>query len=468
MINQGIIQQGQNVWYGLTHYWGLHESSGSVAYDYVGDLDATVSNYSIQTSGGINGNCLKGTANNASVKVTSDGYDDFNNQRCTINLWMYVPSTQTQSNYYWAYDYTSHSDPYYALHARGRLAPWSASNHNGSSYAAVAVDDAPTGEEDEWHMATMVLNDCTIHSYVNGQLYSTSTVYDGQSTYYYHTGFYIGFSQNIYNVRTDWGNNGISISDAMYWERPLSPSEVEKLYNNGSGTFYIDEPPVTANLVSRYAEYVNNGKDRRKLSTGTEITQWDDMTGHGLDFTLSAGSNPTLGSDDALVWTSNFNSFTGGTVTMSLGQFTIFIVAMSKRYTDHAKTFYRGLVGTEQMSIIKEQDPTIGTSTHNYDKTSQKDNTSTPQWPGDVFNVITQRCNGTHASHIIRKNGSTMPLVDADYTNDPGTTTASVSFEIGSYYSSRQEYKEVLIYKTSLSDTDMQAVENYLMNKYGI
>jgi len=98
-----------------------------------------------------------------------------------------------------------------------------------------------------WRLLTMTYNGSVIKAYVNNEevdsLSATGTVYDLNP--------YIGGSRNYYqSIRDGNGSaDGMRMSNVIYWNKALIPSEITTLYNNGTPLLTKDSIPQDSSML---------------------------------------------------------------------------------------------------------------------------------------------------------------------------------------------------------------------------
>jgi hypothetical protein len=92
--------------------------------DLAGNYDTTLTNFGYATGSGWTGDGTKATPYGLAFDrvndyglVTSDGTGKFDLQAFTLDIWAYIDPSYV-NNMLWSYDYTSHSNPYYACHLK--------------------------------------------------------------------------------------------------------------------------------------------------------------------------------------------------------------------------------------------------------------------------------------------------------------------------------------------------------------
>jgi hypothetical protein len=204
------------------------------------------------------------------IQLASDGRTDFANQSFTISAWI-KPSTVASDNTIFSYDFTSHANPYYAMHLRtmssGRIT-LNYNNGSGSNDGTTSGNNAITAGV--WQHVSATYTSGTQKIYVNGSVVASGT----------HSHTITFYDQEVWIGKANFSGsefNG-SIANVGIWNRALSSSEIESIYWKGQ---YADlKGTELTNLVSWYnlkdtgygSELVTNG-DFSTLSEETTIVQ---------------------------------------------------------------------------------------------------------------------------------------------------------------------------------------------------
>lgn len=206
----------------LIGYWPLNEESGDTAYDHSGN----------ENHGRLNGGVVQGATGILDRNSYSfDGTDDYINlgnssnittdleSGFTFNAWIKTDSKQDQriiDN-----DYSENSFYFMILDGSLTLAL------NGSSWQDVQSSRNPA--DGKWHNVIGVFNGSQIKLYIDG-------IQDGEvsgiSANFYQNNIHIGIKgQDLPGTYTQpfHGN----ISEVRIYDRPLTKSEVQYLYNVG-------------------------------------------------------------------------------------------------------------------------------------------------------------------------------------------------------------------------------------------
>ncbi|HEC81506.1 MAG TPA: LamG domain-containing protein [Thermoplasmatales archaeon] len=246
---------------GLVGYWSFDEGSGSIAHDYSGNgNDGTIYGASWDTDGS-SGNCLYFDGDGDYVDV---GYVTSSNIK-TFNIWVKPDSTITKN--------TGSPGPGNTLH----LATFSLGQNFALGNSTVLVQDEtitlcwnkkPNRRTcvinlpitPSWHMITCVWNleEERYDVYFDGIKQSVSS---GTVT---HVPL---FSANDFEINRDNSRYNGKIDEVRIYDRVLSESEIQQLYNQGGGG---NQPP-TEGLVGYWSfdegsgsiahDYSGNGND---------------------------------------------------------------------------------------------------------------------------------------------------------------------------------------------------------------
>ncbi|HXG09465.1 MAG TPA: hypothetical protein VNK04_06720 [Gemmataceae bacterium] len=207
------------------------------------------------------------------------------------------------------------------------------------------------------------------------------------------------------------------------------------------------------------------------LNDGDAVTTWEDSSGQNNDATQSTvAKKPTYqtneingkpcvrfdGFDDCL----QTPAFSVGPLTafVVLKLTTLRIIYEQSANANEAPGFW--LYGSTHSTLFVHK-PAGGTA---------RDRPG--GLPTGAWQIVTQRCDGTHAGHKLWINGDEQSLTD-NLSSNPGTAEISDVLNIGARnngaaFASAVDIAELLIYDAAVSDSDRQLIENYLNNKYAI
>jgi hypothetical protein len=230
-------------------------------------------------------------------------------------------------------------------------------------------------------------------------------------------------------------------------------------------------PASISGLDVWLGDYVNGGVLRTTLSNATAITQWDDLSGNARHFTKAAGTNPRY-----LTATNAISFDTGGVTTDSLecapfswklGVVTqIFVWKTSE--TNRYYVICRNNVNSSYFNYLYPNGAATSVDT-SLGSTGFNASIGTSWGSTGSFVLASKRIDGTHATHVIRKNGSDLSRGTVYGSANPGTAATTNYIRIGQNGSSGGiEYKELIQYNSCLSTANIALVESYLNTKYSI
>jgi hypothetical protein len=235
-------------------------------------------------------------------------------------------------------------------------------------------------------------------------------------------------------------------------------------------------PPVTSNLYSFYDASVTSSM----TISGSNVTQWRDISGNGVNLESLTASQPTYSStgfnskpgisfngtnQGFSTIASNISFSSPGLTVFMIGKFETTTVGILAEHTVDANSgsFYLNAGSGNSIRYVN------GQTSSSLNAIDVKNTWASDQELGS----ISYRYDGTNAGHKIRKNGTTFSTerTDAQGTGDPGfaSTTGKI------YYMSRANtgifakgsVAEIIVYKRALSDSEITQLENYAYNKWG-
>ncbi len=241
--------------------------------------------------------------------------------------------------------------------------------------------------------------------------------------------------------------------------------------NSAVASAYLQLDPNTANLpTTNLLAWLKS--DNGVTTSSSNVTQWTDLTGNGNTFSQSNSSyQPTLttgavnglpaitfnGSSQYLVAPSGFANFTSGA--------SMFIVTKPTSSVTSARFLDIGTGSTTNSFGVCEYSPSayLLYSFNGSTGSSIQGTLTTSQY--QILEAI-QNGSGTGSLYT---NGTS---VASGSVNNINNTTRSAPV-IGAYtgggtYYFQGQIAEILIYSTALSSTQRQAVENYLLSRYGL
>ena len=218
---------------GIMAYWTFNETSGTNALDVVnGTYNGTSENITFVP--GLKGGAYNFSDMNHSFVNLSLGMFDGTN--FSISVWV-NPASWGGDNYIWALIDTSDSDPALTLH------------HHPSGYisASVQADASLQGDVPSTNKWTHIVFQSTTKGGGNATLWINGTLQANDNSVtagdpgdeIHRFGFYGGASSM----------NG-SIDEVGFWNRTLTDSEIQDLYNEGNGVTFGEPMVLTITLDS--------------------------------------------------------------------------------------------------------------------------------------------------------------------------------------------------------------------------
>jgi len=235
-------------------------------------------------------------------------------------------------------------------------------------------------------------------------------------------------------------------------------------------------PSLISGMIARYDATNIDGSNNSTFTDGEAVSQWNDISGNNEHLVQATGSRQPLFRLTGLrglqtVQFDGSNDFLSSNSTLSLGNFTAFIVMSTSStgdriiyefgttYTD-AGNFYL-LTGTNaSINKVGAAHPTNASAKDVYVSWANKFGTA----------VITHTSGGTHATHLVYVNGVEQKTTNR-VSNNPGSTvyakTLYVGARTGAVAPMAGKISELIIYNSSLTRNQMAAVEGYLAVKWG-
>jgi hypothetical protein len=191
--------------------------------------------------------CLLFASNNA---ITYDNFNLINEAELTVSFWyLHDNSVNASDKVLGSRDNTAYN--FYVNVVRSGAASVSgglrtndgAGGFVNNSFSFGNISTPTVG----WRLLTLTYNGSVIKAYVNNEevdsLSATGTIYDLNP--------YIGGSRN-YNQSIRDGNgsaNGMRMSNVIYWNKALEPSELTTLYNNGTPLLTKNSIPQNSSML---------------------------------------------------------------------------------------------------------------------------------------------------------------------------------------------------------------------------
>ena len=173
------------------------------------------------------------------IKLANNGTTNFANQSFTISAW--IKPSANADNPIFSYDFTSHTNPYYAMHFRtmtsGRLTL--GFNNGVNNIGVTSANDIYT--VGVWQHVCATFTSGTQKVYHNGSVVASGT--NAVTITFYDQEVWIG------KANFSGGFNG-SMANVGIWDRALSSSEIESIMWRGSHS-ELEDTELT-NLVSWY------------------------------------------------------------------------------------------------------------------------------------------------------------------------------------------------------------------------
>lgn len=230
----------------------------------------------------------------------------------------------------------------------------------------------------------------------------------------------------------------------------------------------LEYPSTLSNLFARWDASVESSI----VKSGTAVSQWNDITTNGINLNIASGS-PTyqasgLNSKPAIYFDGNDSLKSIATnISFASPGFTIFFavdfttngIFMEHSADANSGSFY--LYGATGNSI--QYVGPSGNTSYNFSDTSWGSSGSST--------VFTYQYNGTNSGHFIRKSKTQLTGTNGATANAGFSTVSSALYlmsRAGSSYHTTGHVSEILLYKSVLTLTEIQNVENYLYNKWGI
>jgi hypothetical protein len=347
-----------------------------------------------------------------------------------------------------------------------------------------------------------IVHDCvakTLSLYINGKFdnfVSYTTLY---TPIQYNN--YIGFAINGSAMSGGAEYGGTNQFDAVgLWNRTLSIDEIRTLHDHRLQypfTPLTNKPKILSNYVAPftpdqisglYAWYDSSDTatvlnvSTSPASNGEEVYTWLDKSGSGIDLTIQAAgygtvyaptlSDYSINNKPAVRFTA-IDQFSGsalrGEQTLGSSSFTWFVVF---KWRDLHRTYDIDCVFTLGSEFGSGGEMNIGSDDSNYGIFTSANGGTIIGTP--ILNKPVSVAFNTNKTSLISDFYSNGSKIASKATNtnpvDSPIILGSWIFNSGLIpeYFADADIAEVIIYNTSLSDTDMNKVNRYIRNKYGI
>ena len=340
-----IVSVNGAVFDGVLHYWDFNSSTNLV--NTTGNFAAGEGTMSYSTTNALIGNAGRFTTNqNLNIPAGVVTMVSPN----TWNFWIRGDDPSLQQ--FWVYGGTANTHMGWNTGTQWFIeGKWFGDGTNYDAGAAVA---------NTWHMVTIVSGDVTSNNgtvYIDGvNVASNANANDIDATVVRWLGRH--------------SNGGLELQGYMdemgYWGRALSNSEIQSLYNSGSGITY--EAPAT-NSINMTISYPNNEEYIINITsmnftadhTGADITCWYSLDLGVTNTTTNCSENITgLGSVEGLNTWIMFMNNTVGDVDNDTVTFRYFSPPTSKELFYDALLYYNFNDSTELVSGVYNLTTTRG------------------------------------------------------------------------------------------------------------
>ena len=228
---------------GLVAYWSFDENEGSDLYDLIGGYNGSISN--AQWTPGISGSALE-FAEKSIVKNIPSSFDDSITSDFSLSVWIksYGLTGQDQMIFD-ARAGSTRGFVFYLSSGRPRLQVHSSDGKTMCDSTAILANDT-------WIHLTALFNHSTqsLQLYINGTLNQTIEY----STDYSESTYTAAIGNNRWAPSDgNWRHFNGTIDELRFYNRALSPNEIQYLYNNPSG----NQAPI-AIAGGPYTGYISN------------------------------------------------------------------------------------------------------------------------------------------------------------------------------------------------------------------
>lgn len=229
----GILEQVR-LWKGLLSYYRLDETSGTVVYDAIGNVNGTVNNATINQTG-VKNKAVLLDANNENINL-GNNYMFAYNAPFSFSLWhKRSVGIETGGYFFGKYDGTTNLGYHGYMNGNGTV--WMLLR-NGASYIRMSTPPIIT-ITGVWHHLVYTYNGNVNASgfeiYFDGvkQTHEANNNVGTLTTIANTTNLYIGNSITGGNLSA-----GGYIDEFAIWNRALREDEAKALYSQGNGKFY--------------------------------------------------------------------------------------------------------------------------------------------------------------------------------------------------------------------------------------
>ena len=302
IIPSNVSQANLIVWYPMT------EGAGDLVYDGSGKgYTGTFSNAPTWTTAqtgppqlveGYNRPMLFDGSNDY-VQVASDGRA-FGNQSFTISAWVNMPDVTPsgQDRVIFSYDYTAHSQPYYAMHLRVAATSGALEFYwnNGSTYVGITKSSPPL-TANTWHHVAAVHANGSQQLYIDGAQVASGT--DTGTISFYNQEVWIGYSGN-FNSGSGGGYWDGLINETIVYNSALSLAQVQALAATGPNGGPLPPDPMSLSNSSDVVGYWRNDG----------ITTWKNRGPQVVKNFTGVATDPINDSNSVGSWTNNGTSLT--------------------------------------------------------------------------------------------------------------------------------------------------------------
>lgn len=240
IIRYGIFDQGGAIApsfpiSGLTAYYNCDSTGGTTLYDSKAGYDGTVNSTSIWDVSGKNNGCIDPASSYYGSIGSTDSNNMYTNNGLSISMWYYAVAGMTN---------LSLVDKGGSAGNRVvRIFHSSDSNYRillGNSSGAWSYTSIPTIGGitlNAWnHVVLSATGGTGFKVYSNGSLQATITSWTDTLNTTASNGFIIGALRGSTNIISNYFND--KIDEVAFYNRPITQTEVETIYNSGTGIFY--------------------------------------------------------------------------------------------------------------------------------------------------------------------------------------------------------------------------------------